>query len=130
MLLAGNDTWADHEETLAARQRFLDKFIRDGAKPRQRGESACMWFGSLKSSDPFADEKKSVFSTDADGIGPYLDPHVPVSDDHLATVAIAANLSKAQRDEMVWSKRSIPRPLMMFHQTASLIATKRHYSPT
>ena len=100
-LLASHDTWADHEETLVVRQRFLDKFIREGSEPKQRGEAAGLWFRTFKSSDPFADAKHNVFSEKAYGIGPYLDPHEPVSDDHLAKVASEANLTDAQRDEMI-----------------------------
>ena len=36
-----------------------------------------------------------------DGVAPFLDPLEPVSDEHLAAVARRANLSDAQRDQMV-----------------------------
>jgi energy-coupling factor transporter ATP-binding protein EcfA2 len=99
-LLAGHEAWADHEETLAARQRFLES-IRDAAEPRKRGAAACVWFGTVGSSDPLSDAKRRVFSHDADGVVPFLDPREPVSDEHLAKVAKSAGLSEDRIDEMV-----------------------------
>lgn len=99
-LLVGREAWAGHEETLAARQGFLGT-IRNAAGPRERAAAACAWFGIVGRSDLLADAKKRVFSRDADGIGPYLDPREPVSDEHLAKVAEQAGLSEEQVAQMV-----------------------------
>ncbi|MCH8149173.1 MAG: hypothetical protein IH987_14525 [Planctomycetes bacterium] len=100
-LLAGHEPWADHEETLAARQRFIEECIRNAVEPEERGAVACAWFGTVASSDPLSDAKKRVFSCDADRVGPYLDAREPVSNEHLAKVAKNASLSEDQIDEMV-----------------------------
>ena len=100
-LLAGHEPWADHEETLAARQTFIVEIFRDGVTPEQRGEAACLWFRSAGRSDHLAYGKERVFSRDADGIEPYLDPYEPISDEHLSKVALKASISDDQRDEMV-----------------------------
>ena len=99
-LLAGHEPWAAHEETLVVRQRVKES-ICGAAQRKDRGAAACAWFGSLGSSDPLSDAKKRVFSTDADGIPPYLDPRGPVSGEHLAKVAKRAGLSEDRIDEMV-----------------------------
>ena len=100
-LLAGHEPWADHDETLAVRQRFFEECSRDAADPEARGAAACAWFGTVDSTDPLSDAKKRVFSEDADGIVPFLDPREPVSGDHLTKVADRAGLSEDQIDEMV-----------------------------
>ena len=94
------ERWAEHPETLALRQGIKDS-IRDAANPERRGANACVWFGSRGSSDPLADAKERVFSQDAYGFGPFLDPREPVSDEHLADVAELARLSDEQLVEMV-----------------------------
>ncbi len=99
-LLAGDERWADHKETIAARNQFIADIA--GAESReQRGEIACVWFGTAESSDPLSDAKKLVFSRDVDGVGPCLDPREPVSDEHLGQVAETANLDDEQLAEMV-----------------------------
>jgi len=100
-LLAGDPRWAELDETLAARQLYVERWIRDGATSNVRGQAAFRHIGSAGRSDPLADAKKRVFSQDVDGVGPFLDPLEPVSDEHLAKVARRANLSDQQLDEMV-----------------------------
>jgi hypothetical protein len=100
-LLARSEQWAVHEDTLAARQRFLQECVRTGAEPEERGRAACFYFRFASHSDPLADAKRRVFSRNADGSAPFLDPHEPISDEHLARVSEAANLTDQQRDEMV-----------------------------
>ena len=99
-LLARHEPWAAHDETLTMRHRFLEQ-IRDAARPEERGAAACAWFGTVGGSDPRANAKKRVFSTDAYGNSPFLDPRKRVSDEHLAKVASRAGLSKDQIDKMV-----------------------------
>lgn len=99
-LLAGHEPWAAHDETLTMRHRFLEQ-IRDAARPEERGAAACDWFGTVGGSDPRANAKKRVFSTDAYGNSPFLDPRKRVSDEHLAKVARRAGLSEDQINKMV-----------------------------
>ncbi|NQV22896.1 MAG: hypothetical protein HQ518_00890 [Rhodopirellula sp.] len=99
-LLAGDERWAEHPETLALPERIKES-IHTTETPQTRGWAACHYFRSVNSSDPLADAKQRVFSQDADGIGPYLDPREPVSDEHLAKVARVADLSDEQREAMV-----------------------------
>ena len=99
-LLAGDERWAEHEDTIAARNRFFAA-ISDAESKDQRGAIACHWFGTAQSADPLSDSKKRVFSRDIDGVSPYLDPREAVSDEHLAKVAKNANLDDEQLAEMV-----------------------------
>lgn len=69
--------------------------------PQQRGAAACAFFDSAGSSDPLADAKRRVFSSVANGFAPFLDPLEAVSYVHLAQIAIGANLSDEQLEEMV-----------------------------
>lgn len=99
-LLAGREDWAGHPETVALFHRIRGA-IRHAAKLEDRGAAACVYFRAMRASDPLADAKERVFSKDADGIGPFLDPLEPVSDEHLAQVARGAHLTDEQREDMV-----------------------------
>lgn len=99
-LLAGDERWTEHDDTIAARNPLLAD-INGAAAANQRGAIACQWFGTVESSDPLANAKTVVFRERAANYGPYLDPRDPVSDEHLATVAENANLDDEQLAEMV-----------------------------
>ncbi len=109
-LLAGREAWAEHEETVAVRRR-IHTVIRDPSAQEQSGRLACMWLGTLGRRDvpedsplpleKIRDAARRVFSRDADGFHPFLDPRRAVFREHLAKVARRAGLSDSEIERLV-----------------------------
>jgi energy-coupling factor transporter ATP-binding protein EcfA2 len=100
-LLTSNQQWADHKETLSTRQHFLEHSIWNGTDPKERGRALHAWFANVGNADPIYKAKRLVSTRDADGYPPYLDPHKPISDEHLVKVADQSDLSDDQLNQMV-----------------------------
>jgi hypothetical protein len=91
-LLAGREAWISSWKDTVSR---LKSQIASAATGDLRGWFATLWFESRNRlhgevPDELAGVKRLVFTRDADGLGPYLDPLKAVSVEHLQKVRASA----------------------------------------